>query len=89
MAGKDRPYIFNGVHMNLEGDFISHWKEGEKRISRFCLIGRELDKKLVEDLFEQCKTAPLRFKIGDKVLVNVDHVYIPVSVFAIAQQLMR
>ncbi len=33
-----------GVHMIFDGDFTEPWGEGEARESRFCFIGRNLDR---------------------------------------------
>lgn len=44
------------------------WKADEKRECRFVFIGRNLDKKALQDGFMDCKAEdPLRFKVGDKV----------------------
>ena len=38
----DDRYVFQGVHMMLEGDHQRAWKDGEARESRLVFIGREL-----------------------------------------------
>ena len=38
----DDRYVFQGVHMILDGDHQRAWKDGEKRESRLVFIGREL-----------------------------------------------
>jgi len=44
------------------------WKEGEKRVNKMCFIGRNLDRKLIEDGIKACiVSGELRFKVGDKV----------------------
>ncbi len=35
-------FVFQGVHMMLEGDHQRTWKDGEKRESRVVFIGRNL-----------------------------------------------
>jgi G3E family GTPase len=43
MAGDDRRYIIQGVHMMLEGDYQGNWGPNTPRQSRFVLIGRGLE----------------------------------------------
>jgi G3E family GTPase len=45
MAFADEPkrFVFQGVHMILDGDLQQDWKPGEKRESRLVFIGRDLD----------------------------------------------
>lgn len=43
MAGDDRRYIIQGVHMMLEGDYQGKWAPNDRRESRFVMIGRGLD----------------------------------------------
>ena len=50
-------FVFQGVHMMLEGDHQREWKSGEKRESRLVFIGRELPEKLIRDGFERCIAA--------------------------------
>jgi hypothetical protein len=33
-------FVFQGVHMLFDGDFVTPWKEDEKRISKFVFIGK-------------------------------------------------
>ncbi len=47
-------YVFQGVHMMLEGDHQRKWKDGEKRESRVVFIGRELPEQAIRDGFESC-----------------------------------
>ncbi len=53
----DDRYVFQGVHMMLEGDHQRAWKEGEPRQSRLVFIGRELPEQAIRDGFERCITA--------------------------------
>src|SRR5205085_2389521 len=52
----DDRYVFQGVHMMLEGDHQRAWKEGEPRESRLVFIGRELPEQTIRDGFERCIT---------------------------------
>lgn len=44
VAFKNDPerFVFQGVHMILDGDHQRAWKDGEKRESRVVFIGRQL-----------------------------------------------
>lgn len=44
LAFKEEPkrFVFQGVHMILDGDLQRDWKSGEKRVSRIVFIGRNL-----------------------------------------------
>lgn len=53
-AGDDDRYVFQGVHMMLEGDHQRAWRDDEKRESRLVFIGRELPEQLIRDGFERC-----------------------------------
>ncbi|MGY4232162.1 G3E family GTPase [Bradyrhizobium sp. USDA 4449] len=50
----DDRYVFQGVHMMLEGNHQRKWKEGEPRESRLVFIGRELPEELIRTGFESC-----------------------------------
>jgi G3E family GTPase len=56
LAFKDDPqrFVFQGVHMILDGDHQRDWKEGEKRESRIVFIGRELPEEKIRKGFESC-----------------------------------
>jgi G3E family GTPase len=47
-------YVFQGVHMMLEGDHQRKWKDGERRESRVVFIGRELPEQMIRDGFASC-----------------------------------
>jgi G3E family GTPase len=53
---KDDPerFVFQGVHMILDGDHQRPWKDGEKRDSRMVFIGRELPEEKIRKGFESC-----------------------------------
>lgn len=50
----DDRYVFQGVHMMLEGNHQRKWKEDEPRESRLVFIGRELPEDLIRKGFESC-----------------------------------
>lgn len=50
----DDRYVFQGVHMMLEGNHQRKWKEGEPRESRLVFIGRELPEEAIRQGFESC-----------------------------------
>jgi G3E family GTPase len=56
-TGDSDRYVFQGVHMMLEGDHQRAWKEGEPRESRLVFIGRELPEQTIRDGFERCIAA--------------------------------
>ncbi|WP_027552068.1 GTP-binding protein [Bradyrhizobium sp. Cp5.3] len=47
-------YVFQGVHMMLEGNHQRKWKDGEPRESRLVFIGRELPEEAIRQGFESC-----------------------------------
>ena len=56
LAFKDEPrrFVFQGVHMLLDGDLQRAWKSDEPRDSRLVFIGRNLDKEALRAGFESC-----------------------------------
>lgn len=50
----DDRYVFQGVHMMLEGNHQRKWKDDEPRESRLVFIGRELPEKAIREGFESC-----------------------------------
>ena len=52
--GDDERFVFQGVHMILDGDHQRPWKDGEKRNSRIVFIGRNLPGKAIAEGFESC-----------------------------------
>jgi G3E family GTPase len=56
LSFKDDPqrFVFQGVHMILDGDHQRDWKEGEKRDSRIVFIGRDLPEEKIRQGFESC-----------------------------------
>jgi G3E family GTPase len=56
LSFKDDPerFVFQGVHMILDGDHQHPWKEGEERLSRIVFIGRNLPEEKIRQGFESC-----------------------------------
>ena len=52
----DQRFVFQGVHMILDGDHQRPWNKDEKRESRIVFIGRNLPGKLITEGFERCFT---------------------------------
>ncbi|MGB3746126.1 MAG: GTP-binding protein [Xanthobacteraceae bacterium] len=52
----DQRFVFQGVHMILDGDHQRPWKTEEKRESRIVFIGRNLPGKMISEGFESCIT---------------------------------
>ena len=90
MDSEDK-YVFQSVHMMMMLDSSSNlgmdhkpWKEGEKKINKFCFIGKNLDKDLIIKQLNECifdgklpepgpvPSKELRFKIGDVVSCRHD-----------------
>jgi G3E family GTPase len=47
-------FVFQGVHMMLDGDHQREWKDGEARTSRVVFIGRNLPEEKIRKGFESC-----------------------------------
>jgi G3E family GTPase len=52
-ADDDERYVFQGVHMMLEGDHQRKWRNDEKRESRVVFIGRDLPEQAIREGFEK------------------------------------
>jgi len=50
----DQRFVFQGVHMILDGDHQRPWKKDERRESRIVFIGRNLPGKLITEGFGSC-----------------------------------
>ncbi|HEX8828122.1 MAG TPA: GTP-binding protein [Xanthobacteraceae bacterium] len=50
----DQRFVFQGVHMILDGDHQRPWQKDERRESRIVFIGRNLPGKLITEGFESC-----------------------------------
>jgi len=54
IAGMDQRYVFQGVHMLLDGQADRLWHEGEVRVNKLVFIGRNLDRAGLERSFREC-----------------------------------
>jgi G3E family GTPase len=56
LAFKNEPkrFVFQGVHMILDGDLQRDWKPAEKRQSRLVFIGRNLKEAEIRQGFLSC-----------------------------------
>ena len=52
--GEPKRFVFQGVHMMLDGDVQRDWKPDEKRLSKLVFIGRELPEQAIRDGFRAC-----------------------------------
>jgi G3E family GTPase len=52
--GEDKRFVFQGVHMILDGDLQRSWKSDEARVSRIVFIGRDLDEAAIRSGFLAC-----------------------------------
>jgi len=50
----DQRFVFQGVHMILDGDHQRPWHDGEQRESRIVFIGRNLPEDKIRGGFESC-----------------------------------
>jgi G3E family GTPase len=50
----DERFVFQGVHMILDGDHQRRWQDGEPRQSRIVFIGRNLPEEKIRQGFESC-----------------------------------
>ncbi|WP_405639411.1 CobW family GTP-binding protein [Streptomyces sp. NBC_00019] len=54
IAGSNRQYVFQGVHMLLMGEQGAQWRTDEPRRNRLVFIGRNLDRDELERDFADC-----------------------------------
>ncbi len=54
MAGNDKRFVFQAVHMVSEGGYTGPWPAKDKRRSRLVFIGRKLDEAALEKGFNGC-----------------------------------
>ncbi len=53
--GQDDQFVFQGVHMLMDGDYRRPWAPDDPRISRIVFIGRNLDVPALKAGFEACR----------------------------------
>ncbi len=60
LAFKNEPkrFVFQGVHMILDGDLQRDWKDGEKRQCKIVFIGRNLNEEALRSGFMACAVEP-------------------------------
>ena len=51
---QNRRFVFQGVHMTLEGRPGSPWLKNEKRTNQIVFIGKDLDKDEINQGFNKC-----------------------------------
>jgi G3E family GTPase len=54
LKGDGARFVFQGVHMMLDGEPQREWKPGEKRESKVVFIGRDLDEAEIREGFLAC-----------------------------------
>jgi G3E family GTPase len=52
--GEPKRFVFQGVHMILDGDLQREWTPGEKRRSKIVFIGRDLKEDIIRQGFLAC-----------------------------------
>jgi G3E family GTPase len=57
LSFKDDPqrFVFQGVHMILDGDHQRDWRSDEPRVSRAVFIGRDLPEEMIRKGFAECE----------------------------------
>jgi G3E family GTPase len=55
LKGEKRRFVFQGVHMILDGDLQREWRDDEKRTCKVVFIGRDLPQKEIREGFMACK----------------------------------
>lgn len=72
VKGMDEKFVFQGVHMLFDGEFLGTWSEPpEQRQSKFVFIGKNLNREELTNCFKECVAAPLRFEVGGQVQAKV------------------
>ena len=56
-ANQNDQFVFQGVHMLMDGDYRRPWAPDDPRISRIVFIGRNLDVPALKAGFEACRAA--------------------------------
>ena len=57
VAGWDQRYVFQGVHMLMDGRVDKPWAPDEIRVNKLVFIGRNLDRAELEASFRSCLVA--------------------------------
>ena len=57
--GIEERYVFQGVHMLMDGSTMGAWPKEKSRSSRLVFIGRNLDTMGLEEGFNGCKVNTL------------------------------
>ena len=52
--GEPRRFVYQGVHMMMDGDLQREWRSDEKRVSRIVFIGRHLKEDEIRKGFLAC-----------------------------------
>ena len=52
--GEPKRFVFQGVHMMLDGDVQRDWQPDEKRLSKIVFIGRDLPAEKIRQGFQAC-----------------------------------
>ena len=77
----DEMFVYHAVHMIFNHEFTEPWPEDKERGNKLVFIGKNLDKAALRASFADCMATPanlekkikaLRFKVGQRVLCNVD-----------------
>jgi len=82
IAGKDKVFVMQCVHMLRNEDFTRPWGKDEVRENRIIFIGRHMQErrqKLTEG-FMDCVAKPLRFPVGTEVLCNREEGYVKATI---------
>jgi len=72
IAGSDKMFVMQCVHMLRNQDFTRAWGNNEPRENRIIFIGRGMAQRRDEltEGFMACVVQPLRFPVGTKVMAN-------------------
>ena len=55
--GQNERFVFQGVHMLMDGSPMGKWPENQPRNSRIVFIGRDINNMGLKEGFESCKIA--------------------------------
>ena len=55
LPNEKKKYVFQGVHMQIEGSLGPEWKAGETPVNQLVFIGRNLDREKLTAGFEACR----------------------------------